>query len=121
LTAWKSPYWIGEEAGYRARHERIYKARGKAKYYQCVDCLKKQASDWALEHGKSGFDPFDYKPLCRRCHILYDQAKLNWPAVRRIRALAFREEVSQDDLARLFEVTKRNIRLILWNVIWHED
>jgi hypothetical protein len=56
---------------YSARHARIYKARGKASDYTCHTCPNR-AREWAQLHDRDGEDPDDYVPLCKPCHIEYD-------------------------------------------------
>jgi hypothetical protein len=57
-----------------ARHLRVMRKRGKARQYLCDGCCGSAAQDWARLHDRSGLDPFDYVPLCRRCHWHYDEA-----------------------------------------------
>jgi NAD-dependent SIR2 family protein deacetylase len=121
LKAELSDQWVGDRASYRARHERVYSARGKAKDYTCLHCTIKIASDWALVHEKNGLHVNDYIPLCRRCHMVYDQAKLNLPVVRRIRALYFCEDVTHQGLAEKFGVTKRSVTIVLNEIGWIDD
>jgi hypothetical protein len=61
------------DVAYVGAHYRVYKARGKARDYPCVDCGK-QAAEWSHRNGP-GFsdDPNDYDPRCGRCHRLFDQ------------------------------------------------
>ena len=44
---------------------------------KCVHCaergIDKQAYDWACLRGRDGKNIEDYVPLCRRCHVAYDQ------------------------------------------------
>lgn len=62
---------------YETMHQRNVRARGKAKLYKCAHCAEKgvdkQALDWAKLRDRDGKDVMDYIPLCRRCHIFYDQ------------------------------------------------
>ena len=62
---------------YSALHNRVLRARGPAKTYECVHCLEDDihtpARDWATIHGLDGTDPWeDYVPLCKLCHNRYD-------------------------------------------------
>ena len=57
--------------GYSTLHKRVYRARGKASTYTCEYCGS-SASDWAHLHDQDGKDPQDYIPLCRPCHVAYD-------------------------------------------------
>jgi hypothetical protein len=79
---------------YWAVHARVRRARGPAKAHDCARCPAR-AHDWAQLHGKDGFDPADYIPLCRSCHLLYDRtdetrAKLAVAATHRTRDLSGR-------------------------------
>lgn len=55
-----------------ARHDRVRYARGNAKIYPCMSCGER-ANDWAQVHGSDPLDIFGYLPLCRKCHIEYDE------------------------------------------------
>ncbi len=58
---------------YQMRHHRVRDQRGKASDQSCWDCAE-QAHDWATIHGHDGSDVwYDYMPLCRRCHAIYDE------------------------------------------------
>jgi NAD-dependent SIR2 family protein deacetylase len=56
---------------YTIRHQRVRKARGPAKYQNCIDCGE-VAEHWSRIHDKDGEDPNDYEPRCRPCHRKYD-------------------------------------------------
>jgi len=60
-----------ENPGYWGRHRRVYKARGSASGYACENCGWR-AMQWARIHGRTGNDPADYRPLCGKCHAIYD-------------------------------------------------
>lgn len=73
-----SAWWSGDDATYTARHKRVRRARGRAADYLCAKHLElgveKAASDWAQVHDTDGLDLWaDYLPLCRFCHLHYDQ------------------------------------------------
>lgn len=61
---------------YDYRHDLAEAARGKAKTHECEVCAAKgvdrQAREWSQLHDRSGDDPWDYRPLCKRCHTAYD-------------------------------------------------
>lgn len=74
--------WRGDEVGYTAMHERIYRMRGPATDHTCQRCGK-SAEDWAYDHsdpservelGKGPYstDPAHYMPLCHSCHMKLD-------------------------------------------------
>jgi len=53
-------------------HRWIERKRGKAKYYICEFCKKRQAYEWAnLEHTYKK-ELNDYRTLCRSCHRRWD-------------------------------------------------
>jgi hypothetical protein len=56
---------------YKARHERIYRARGCASQYPCADCGQ-PAAEWSQVHGTTGNDPGHYVARCKPCHTTYD-------------------------------------------------
>lgn len=58
-------------------HSRNRKTRGDAKLLKCVHCaergIDKRARDWAKLRDRDGKDVMDYIPLCRKCHVAFDQ------------------------------------------------
>lgn len=56
---------------YQRQHAAVYRARGKARDYQCVDC-DNRAADWSLAHELDPNDVQSYFPRCRKCHLEYD-------------------------------------------------
>lgn len=85
----ENPNWVGEDVGYGGAHCRIYRARGNATEYPCVDCFD-QAAQWSYRHGSErentewmdgklvpySPDPMDYDPRCVPCHKAFDLAHL---------------------------------------------
>lgn len=59
---------------YWTLHWRIRVARGPASEYDCEHCPE-QAHDWAWLHDRDGQDVNDFIPLCRKCHVAYDQSQ----------------------------------------------
>ena len=59
------------DLAYQRRHRRVFQARGKAAQYGCDGCSE-MAAEWAQLHGTDGEHPFDYVPLCHKCHKRYD-------------------------------------------------
>lgn len=97
------------DASYRARHDRVQRARGKASDQVCVGCGG-PAQDWSQVHGTDGREPGQYRPRCRRCHAAYDgRSNLTAARVRGIyasagaahRELSERHRVSQSTVARI--------------------
>ena len=63
--------WRGDAAGIDALHDRVEANFGKAREWDCEDCGE-PADDWSRIHGTDGKSLDDYKPRCRKCHIVYD-------------------------------------------------
>lgn len=81
-----NPNWKGDSLGYTAAHDRVYKARGSAKDYLCVECGG-SAQHWSYNHAdpnekseplKTGnltyfsADVANYDPRCIPCHARFD-------------------------------------------------
>jgi hypothetical protein len=77
----------GPDIGYKRAHERVREARGHARDHACEGCGS-AASEWAYIHGSPGEriqlcgkndgapyspDVACYRPLCVRCHRIYDR------------------------------------------------
>jgi hypothetical protein len=56
-----------------ALHKRLYRWKGKASLFKCVDCFK-QAKDWSSET-EEYLSIEEFKPRCRSCHVKKDK---NW-------------------------------------------
>ena len=71
----KSHNWKGNEAGYGAKHNRIYRLKGKAN--KCVICgvLGKKRYHWANIDHKYSANPDDYVEMCIQCHRQQDFKK----------------------------------------------
>lgn len=70
---------------YDANHTRLKRARGSARRHRCVQCSG-QASDWAWIHDADPADPQSYRPMCRACHIAYDNPEPGDKAIGQRRA-----------------------------------
>jgi hypothetical protein len=61
---------------YGTMHLRLRSARGPANRQKCVHCAErgvdKRAYDWAKLRERDGKDVMDYVPLCRKCHVAFD-------------------------------------------------
>jgi hypothetical protein len=82
---------------YLRNHHRVRTVRGKAWLQVCEHCGGR-AWDWATIHGRSGADPTDFMPLCKKCHHVYDG--LTWPVMRG----------EAHGMAKLTEAAVRDIR-----------
>lgn len=60
-----------ESSVYVYRHIKVHRKRGRAADQFCVHCGE-QAREWATTHGTTGEELDDYFPLCRACHVIYD-------------------------------------------------
>lgn len=74
------PDWKGEAARYDTIHAWLRKRKQKTGI--CNDCGRRVGTngrgvgtDWANISGEYRRDPDDYRELCRRCHIAFDQAR----------------------------------------------
>lgn len=69
--------WKGNDASYKAFHQRLKSHFGSAKSLGCSVCGTHEDSvwyDWANLTGNYG-DLNDYAPMCRSCHRQYDKKK----------------------------------------------
>ena len=61
---------------YDYKHDLLIAARGNARDQKCAGCAEngvdRQALEWSQLHDRTGDDPWDYRPLCKRCHLAYD-------------------------------------------------
>lgn len=72
-----------QEPSYATLHYRVYRARGRAADQICDHCGN-PAKEWATVHNTDGLDPMtDYIPLCRKCHLAYDDVNYRKVATRR--------------------------------------
>jgi hypothetical protein len=62
---------IMDSIEYKLLHRKIWEERGSAFDYDCVKC-NHEALDWAHIHGTDDLDVYNYQPMCRSCHMLYD-------------------------------------------------
>jgi hypothetical protein len=68
----------GTTSEYHVKHRMVREARGPAWQQKCQKCGG-PAADWATRHGTDGSSPEHFMPLCRRCHIIYDDAVARLP------------------------------------------
>ena len=69
--------WLGNDAGYKAFHQRIERLKGKPQKCEvCGTTDRSKTYDWANLTGHYE-DPKDYKRMCRSCHWKYDKKHLN--------------------------------------------
>jgi len=113
--------WQGDNAKYIARHQRVWRARGKA-LGPCHHCGDWDGPfEWALVHDGDQFDVGDYMELCSPCHHNYDHggershyAKLTAEQVREIRT----SSDSRKELQARFNVSKATIGRIIRGEGW---
>lgn len=68
----KNHMWKGDDASYKAFHQRMTKLRGQPQF--CEVCLVTgpgRSYDWANLTGRFS-DPKDYQRMCRSCHWKHD-------------------------------------------------
>ena len=66
-----------EARTYTRNHSKVWSRLDKASYHGCRHCATRgeytPAAEWAQIHGTDGSNPLtDYMPLCKACHVLYD-------------------------------------------------
>jgi hypothetical protein len=72
LRAQGAPWFKGDDAGYNALHTYLRKYFPKAG--RCEECGRAAPTDYALIKGREySRDRNDYRELCRRCHVSYDE------------------------------------------------
>jgi hypothetical protein len=74
---------------YQAAHRRVRKLWGRASQYPCVMCdhqAEQWAYDWADPSSREYYSdwPEFYMPLCRSCHVKFDQTGC-YAVIKRIR------------------------------------
>jgi hypothetical protein len=107
LRGEKATNWHGDDAGYLARHSRVWRVHGPASDYGCYnrqlglrDCTS-TTYEWSKLHGADGLDPLDYYSLCKQCHNRYDGLG---PGVFRPSTWGskhFRAKLSDDDVREI--------------------
>lgn len=65
--------WKGDKVKYRRLHSWIVSECGKADRCEHCDTKTSKVYDWANISGKYKRDVSDYKQLCRKCHIKFDE------------------------------------------------
>lgn len=91
-----SPHWTGDDASYSAMHQRVKKARGKARDHECA--CGAPAAHWSYQHGHPserigdtgngtiaayGTDIWAYRAMCVSCHKKYDLEVINESRVKK--------------------------------------
>jgi hypothetical protein len=72
LRVTTAPWYKGDGASYRAIH--TYLSKHFPKSGICEECGEVKPTDYALIHGREySRDRADYRELCRRCHVFYDE------------------------------------------------
>ena len=68
------------------QHDHVRAERGHPNEYSCEFCSGR-ARDWANIHDTDRLNTENYRPLCRRCHIIYDRTDWMSEETLRIRIL----------------------------------
>jgi hypothetical protein len=135
---WNHHGYFVEVPTYASMHQRIYRKRGKASTYTCINCGT-TAAEWACIRNKTvegthcgikvrwSINVDDYDPMCSRCHARLDAqaiageahyaAKLNEEMVRELRARAAAGEVIVH-LAREFGMNDGTVRDAIAGRTW---
>lgn len=69
----KHPFWKGDDVGYRALHQRMYKEVKKPD--MCEICKNNPTKELANKSHEYKTTPDDWMWLCKECHARYDK---NW-------------------------------------------
>lgn len=113
--------WLGDDVGPGGMHRRVINARGNASEHLCESCgleaNGKWSMDWSQIHGTSGLDIYDYRALCRKCHMLYDKSSLVVEQVLEIRSLLL-QGIAQHKIADLYNVSQMTISRINTGRTW---
>jgi hypothetical protein len=92
-----NPKWRGNDAKYLARHVRVRTARGKAAELSCVEC-DGPAFEWSLIHNADPFEIQNYRPMCVRCHRIYDRGDKYKGTSQRIKPSASKGDLSLSEM-----------------------
>ncbi len=123
-----NPAWKGDKVKYRALHAWIGRKLGKPKI--CSDCGTTVAKcyEWANISGEYKRDLSDWKRLCKKCHIAFDNScargedhgssKLTEKEILEIRKIYVFGKYGYKRIAEDFNVCKNTIRKIITREIW---
>lgn len=78
----KNPAWKGDSAKYFAKHQWIYRKKGKAFFCSFNPEHKFRVYQWANISGAYLRDINDYSSLCWQCHKEYDWIRAGKPKTR---------------------------------------
>lgn len=93
---------------YGAVHNRMRRERGQAKLHACSVC-ENEAHDRSYVHDTDPLDPYNYVPLCRKCHQTYDEIKTFPPGESHPNA-----KLTDDEVAMIrFRVSRGERRVLL--------
>lgn len=67
----KCSSWKGDDVGYTALHQWVYRYYGKAS--RCIACTTGKSFTWANISREYKRDITDWAQLCRSCHTKYDR------------------------------------------------
>lgn len=120
---------------YERVHKMLRKERGSASEHICIECGN-GADQWAYQRGMDPEDFDSYRPMCYRCHNLYDgcrermighthtqgikhpSVKLSEEDVLEIRRKHADGGWTYRDLAYIYGVTAVNVSQIVRKIIW---
>lgn len=58
---------------YQRIHARVKREKGNAQQYRCIWKCGRTAHDWAWLHHLDPRDWQSYRPMCGKCHRVYDR------------------------------------------------
>lgn len=67
--------WMGEEAGYAAKHKWINRVSGDLRYCEICKRTDKKRYEWSNISGKYIRNVSDWRRLCTKCHKIFDNSK----------------------------------------------
>jgi predicted XRE-type DNA-binding protein len=120
----KNSYWKGSAVTYKAAHQRVEALRGKPK--SCETCGITDPTkryEWA-SLTKNYLDPYDYKRLCKTCHVAFDKLmhsrrKLSESQVKEIKQ-QIQAGVKQSMIAATMKISRTVVNHIAKNRIYKE-
>ncbi len=125
----KNPRWQGDNVSIDGLHKRISKELGKPKIcWECGTTDKTKRYEWANISGEYKVDMNDFKRLCKKCHIHFDNvifkgedngmAKLTKKIIIQIRKIYAKNKYSYLELSKMFNINRCTIRDIIVRKTW---
>lgn len=96
-----------EDKGYWGVHSWLKRVMPKASTKKCYHC-DSPARDWANVSKKYLLDITDYIPLCRSCHMIFDEHKISPETAKKISMRRMGHKHSDATKKKISEAKKRN-------------